>query len=243
MTELEALRDCVSRTYTELATGAPGASVELGADVWIARSSIRHPIGNFAIRFAADHLPEKVLTEVRTRPHFRAFVMDGDTPMSLGDLALNHGLRERYQLAGMVLQKPTSPHTDVERAQSPEDALEIATFITETFFWRSPPHNRRLLAEIMASQHPRHEFYALRDDFGIVSAGTLTPANEVIGLYNLCVRVDARSRGIGAAMAAALGAIAAARSNYVVLTCDEELIPWYSQQGYQSVGSVRAFSA
>ena len=243
MTEVEAFRTCVCRTYTELASGAPGADLRLNSDVWMVRSAIRHPIGNFAINFQTDHLPSDVITEAQLRPYFRAFFIDGDRPPNIADLAVNHGLRERYVLAGMVLDAKPEPGLEIEKAHTEALALETALFITETFFWRSPPKNRQILAEIMASQFPRHEFYALRDKRGIVSAGTLTVDAEVIGLYNLCVRVDARSQGIGAAMAAELGALASARSNQVVLTCDQELVPWYSRQGYKKVGSLTAFSA
>ncbi|MEO7453776.1 MAG: GNAT family N-acetyltransferase [Fimbriimonadales bacterium] len=242
MTETKALRRCVVETYLALARCAPGAKVELIDDAWVCRSAIRHPIGNFAIGFGGTSLPESIVNQAMERAHFRMFLITGDTPTGLDALAVNAGLRLRYELIGMTLSKPLALEVSVQEADA-TNVGEVAGFIADTFFWRSTAKNRAVLAGIMAAAHPKHRFYYAKDDSGIVVAGTLTLDEECIGLYNLCVRDDARSRGVGAAFTAELSRRAMGLADHVALLCDESMVPWYSRQGYASAGSVRAFSA
>ena len=243
MTRDIALRPSVIHTYVSLATQSPGAKIESIEGVTMCRSAIKHPIGNFAIDFAGTTLPPEVVNEALARNHFRLYFLPGDSPQDLERLAETAGLRLRYELAGMALATPCEGEADVREAVTAEEALSVATFITETFFWRSPPKSRATLAGIMAASHPDHRYFYEEDKKGILAAGTLTLDAEVIGLYNLCVRGDARSRGVGSSFAAELGRRAKASAEHVTLLCDWDLIPWYSRQGYVQVGSLRAFGA
>lgn len=234
----------MSKTYLEIGSKAEGARVDRNPEYWMCHSRVDHPIGNFALRFNGDSLPLKPVQEALSIPSFRLYNLTGDSPSDLQDRLLGIGLRKRYELAGMVLQSaPQSVVREVSAAKSKEEALEVARFIASTFFWRSTRTVREELASTMAASHPNHEFYSLRDQFGIVAAGTLTLDVEVIGLYNLCVRPDVRSQGIGTSLFTELGRLAASRARHVVLMCDPDLIPWYSHNGCTVAGKLQAFSA
>jgi N-acetylglutamate synthase-like GNAT family acetyltransferase len=211
--------------------------------VWLCRSAIRHPIGNFAIGFEGAALPEQIVDEALQKPHFRAFFLPGDRPDDIEQQAEAAGLRERYVLTGMVLDQPRPDRERIIEAETPESVERVTEFITNTFFWRSHRRSRQLLSEIMAAAHPEHRYFYLDDKFGIVAAGTLTLDAEVIGLYNLCVRGDARSQGIGSSFTTELSHRAKELGDHVALLCDDSLVPWYSRQGYRQIGSLRALSA
>lgn len=243
MTELEALRRSVIGTYLGLARKAPNATVERIEDVWICHSTLRHPIGNFAIGFDGTTLPEQIVKEAMQKQHFRAFLLPGDRPKDIEQRALAAGLRERYILTGMILDHPAPDREEIIEAGDGESVGRVTGFITDTFFWRSHRKSRQMLAQIMAAAHPHHRYFYQEDEFGMVAAGTLTLDAEVIGLYNLCVRGDARSRGIGSSFTAELSHRAKALGEHVALLCDDGLVPWYSRQGYRQIGSLRALSA
>ena len=230
-------------TYLSLGRCAPGALVETVEGATVCRSSIRHPIGNFAIDFRGTGVADEIVNEALERPHFRLYFLPGDDPPDIEELSIAAGLRLRYELAGMELTQDPPGSAAVIEAESVEAVQEVATFITNTFFWKSPRKSRGMLARIMAASHPQHRYFFEKDEKGIVAAGTLTLDAEVIGLYNLCVRGDARSRGVGSSFAAELGRRARALSSHVALLCDWGLIPWYSRQGYVQVGSLQAFGA
>jgi hypothetical protein len=205
---------------------------------------MRHSIGNFALNFRGDDLPEKAVLKAFANPHFRLFFMDGDSPIDLSDRAEAEGLRMRYELTGMGLSRLRgNERLELLRAKDADDARNVAAFMADTFFWQSPRASRHRLAQIMCSCFPRHEFYSLLDDHGIAAAGTLTLDGEVIGLYNLCVRHDLRSQGLGTRLTTELSRLAQPRADHVVLLCGEDLIPWYARIGYEKVGSLLAYSA
>ena len=243
MTELEALRRSVIGTYLGLARKAPNAQVERLEDAWLCRSAIRHPIANFAIGFDGTTIPQQIVNEALLKQHFRAFLLPGDSPEDIGLRALAAGMRERYVLTGMILDRPISSRETVLEAFDEESVARVTGFVTDTFFWRSHRKSRQALAEIMAAAHPQHRYFYEEDEFGMVAAGTLTLDAEVIGLYNLCVRGDARSKGIGSSFCAELSHRAIALGEHVALLCDDGLVPWYSRQGFRQIGSLRALSA
>jgi len=244
VTPAEAFRHCVSTTYIEIGSKAPRARVHSGQDYWICLSGVDHPIGNFAIRFNCEGLPKKAVEEAFRRPSFRLYTLTGDKPNNLQDRLVDIGLKRRYELTGMIVE-PDSQSAEgmLSVATTPAEALEVAKFIAATFFWRSTRTVREQLATTMAASHPNHEFFSLRDQFGIMAAGTLTVDVEVIGLYNLCVRPDMRSKGVGTSIFRELGRLASARARHLVLMCDPDLVPWYSQRGCTDVGNLQAFSA
>jgi len=243
VTKAQALRRNVIGTYVSLARQSPAVEIESSEGALVCCSAIRHPIGNFAIGFSGTALPDRVVNEAVARSYFRIYSLPGDEPADLEDRLFGAGLRFRYELAGMALKELPVTRATVCEAETPEAARKVADFITNTFFWRSPKKSREALAGIMARTHPDHRYFYEEDEFGIVVAGTLTLDAEVIGLYNLCVRDDARSRGVGSSFASELSRRAMALASHVVLLCDQELVPWYSRQGYVQVGSLRAFSA
>ncbi len=234
----------MSKTYVEIGSKAAGAKVQCRPNYWLCRSRVDHPIGNFAIRFEGNTLPLKPIEEALRTQAFRLYTLTGDTPPDLGDRLRSVGLKRRYELVGMTLDRADiAAESELTMASTPSDALEVARFIAATFFWRSTRTARDELAATMAASHPNHQFFSLRDQFGIMAAGTLTLDVEVIGLYNLCVRPDVRSRGVGTSVFTELGQLAASRANHVVLMCDPGLVPWYSQRGCTVAGKLQAFSA
>lgn len=243
MTELDALRRSVIATYLALARNAPSAKVERVDGIWLCTSAIRHPIGNFAIGFDGPAMPERVVEEAMQKPHFRAFFLPGDRPDDLEQQAVGAGLRERYALTGMILDQPFPHREAIIEAETEETVERVTGFITDTFFWRSHRRSRQLLSQVMAAAHPQHRYFYLEDEVGIIAAGTLTLDAEVIGLYNLCVRGDARSQGVGSSFTSELSHRAKDLGDHVALLCDDSLVPWYSRQGYRQIGSLRALSA
>jgi GNAT superfamily N-acetyltransferase len=228
----------------DIGSMAAGAKVRYDKDHWSCRSTVGHPIGNFAIHFQGGLLPMKPVKEALRNATFRLYTLTGDTPRDLEGRLLSIGLRHRYELVGMAVESmPAAERCQISAAGSAPEALEAARFIAATFFWRSNRIVREELAAIMAASYPNHEFFWLRDRFGIAAAGTLTLDAEVIGLYNLCVRPDLRSQGIGTSVFAELIHLAAERAPHVALMCDPELVPWYAQRGCTPVGKLQAFSA
>lgn len=244
LTDVEALRENVGETYISLGRNAPGAKVAQTDSMWSCSSRFAHPIGNFAAHFRLS--PRElghVVSIAEAKPHFRAYVMDGDLPVNLGKQLEKAGLKPRYALVGMVAGMRTEPgHPVLERDLS-KDRVEVTSkFVSDTFFWRSDRGTKRSLATLLAASADTQEFYSLSDASGTVAAAALSITGGVAGLYNLCVRLDRRSAGIGSSAVSQMIRLAAQRKLRLVLQCEDSLASWYSALGFEKGAELVAYS-
>ncbi|MGI8922838.1 MAG: GNAT family N-acetyltransferase [Fimbriimonadales bacterium] len=244
MTDVEALRQNVGETYISLGRNAPGARVTQSDSMWSCSSRFAHPIGNFATHFRlSSNELERIVSNAEAKPHFRAYVMDGDRPADLGKRLERVGLKPRYKLAGMVAGAH-GEHGDtiLERDSSKERISVTAKFVSDTFFWRSDRDTRRSLTALLAASADSQEFYSMGDGSGTVAAAALSITGSVAGLYNLCVRQDRRSAGIGTRAVSQMLRLAAERNLRLVLQCEDSLASWYSAQGFEKGAELVAYS-
>ncbi len=245
MTTAEAIRLNVCETYLALGGLAPEAMVEKRPDRWQCLSPFCHPIANFAAHFdISDMGVAQIAAIAKGVPHFRAYVTPGDSPRNLGELLEARGLSAKYRLTGMeATVYATSAPTVLCRALDGDSIRETARFMVDTFFWRSPESLRKPLVQLLKKSAANgHEFYFAGSD-SIEAAATLSITGGIAGLYNLCVRPDCRSKGIGSDMVRQLSNICLQRAHRLVLQCDGALAPWYGGLGFSEGAQLVAYAS
>lgn len=242
---VSAIRDNLAETYMALGMAAEGAIISRTDERWMILSSLRHPVSNFAARFDLSEQAFRELCAIgRKSEHFRVYVCDGDKPETLHDDLLAEGARVLYTLTTLASDGEGALHEGkLQPVQGQEELDAACEMIVRTFFRRSEPWLRRHMQVALASSVGQgHEFWAARDKKGIVAVVTLVTAGGLLGLYNLCVREDQRSKGVGSAAVRQVLGEAVRRGMGVTLQCEPELAGWYRRLKFEVIGRTTAFS-
>lgn len=246
MTTLASFRENVANTYLGLGRHASGALLDLSNERWICKSPFHHPISNFAIRFDfSDSAEMEIVDFAKSVTYSRVYVLPGDSPQDLAYRLKKHHLEEKYRLAAMeFVGQVEIPEVSMHLVDTDVELWETAVFMTRVFFWRSERPVREELAKIIVgSSFESQQFYVARDAFGIQAAMTLSIQGGVVGLYNVCVRMEDRGVGIGSDVVRFASARAQDLGLPLILQCDVELVPWYRRLGFQEFGEMLAFGS
>lgn len=247
LTSAQAIRLNVCETYFVLGSHAPGARAEKTPEMWLCQSDFAHPIANFAAHFDlnGDESFYRVVAFAKAAPYFRAYAIPGDSPNAIASRFEREGLSPRYRLIGMESASVNgNPESVVRLVTDSVSITETAEFMVRVFFWKSPDSVKQPLAKLLAySALAGHEFFQTKDEAGLEAAATLSITGDVAGLYNLCVRPDSRSKGIGSAIVRQLQQECRNRGLRLVLQCDEALVPWYAMLGFSEAAQVIAYAS
>jgi GNAT superfamily N-acetyltransferase len=240
---VEAFRRNVCSTYRQLGSRTPGALFQERDDMWLCTSGFAHPIGNFACCFSSPECSE-IAAIAEGQAGFRAYVVTGDTPGNLGTQLEANGMTFRYRLTGLACIEPLEEgDSRLQHQDSREAIVATASFMVDTFFWKSQKKLRDTLIKILAgAAEDGQEFYAWHDAQGLAAAATLAYSPGVAGIYNLCVRTDLRGQGIGGAAVAQLARLARNREATAFLQSEEALSSWYESLRFVPVTELTAYS-
>jgi hypothetical protein len=123
------------------------------------------------------------------------------------------------------------------------DRQRVADFMMWQFFHTQSANVRERIAQATV-RCPDLQLYELeRPDIRErpVGAVMLHRTSGVLGLYNLCVSVPYRSRGLGSSIVLAVELLSMQESVILELQCDPSLIDWYQALGLEQVGAVDVY--
>lgn len=242
---LESLTTNLSETYLAIAEGLPGTCVHEGKGFRAATNPFEHPICNFAV---CDDSPEVDAESLRSlaagKPHFNVYVVHGSGERAGEQALLDAGFSVLHGLAEMACEEVNDgPQIDLREALLLADRMRVAEFMSWQFFSTQTDAVRTRIAGASASGRALKLFEAV--DVKIrqkpFAAVMLHPTAGALGLYNLCVSMPYRSRGIGSRIVRSAQSEAQRTGKVLVLQCDARLEGWYARLGLRRVGDVTVY--
>ncbi len=233
-------------TYSELARQVPGSELQPLGDGWLCRAPHDMPFCNFGIGLGVDLDPSSTVDLKATvqfqlpNQSFRIFCLtEGEHPVRNQTMA-QFGFRSTSRICHLKSAQAQGPMLKPEEVIDPTSRLELASFMAKQFFWRQPEHQRRRIAE--ATARSGHRLFRV-DQNGILLGGwMLTETPQAMGLYNVCVGLEQRGRGLGRSMVRTAQAQAQEAGRPLFLQCDPALRRWYEALGFESQGQIETFS-
>lgn len=230
--------DNLLRTYFSLGAASPGSviSKQEGFDACV--GNFDHPICNFAGRLTLDPWAANRLVELSIeRRFFSVYSVPGDTPSSRevrDELLVRAGFQRNYSLQQMYWEpRPVDGGVGLQQATTLADRQAIAMFMANQFFGRHSASFRRRVADA-TSGAMELDLYGVYHRFDLIAAVMLVEDDQVLGLFNLCVKSNLQNRGWGRKIVAETQRRAYDMDKYVSLQCDETLNTWYEGQGFES---------
>ncbi len=205
--------------------------------------SFCHFIGGFQVAETAKDCAIQVREVAETRPGLWVFCMTGDCPPGLGSAFESVGFSVRQVLDQLVDQSPeTAPVLEPATLEvtALSERASLGLFMAEQFFTRAGATTRVSIASATAGSC--HRLYGWKDDDGWIAGAMLCATPGVFGLYNLCVRSEARSRGWGSFVLDQMRAVARSEGRFLALQSSADLAGWYLRRSFGSVGELRAYS-
>jgi len=234
------------RTYFALGMATPGSKLihEAGFDACI--GNFDHPICNFASRIKVDPwVAHRLLELALSQGAFNIYSLAGDLPEDIhlrDELLVRAGFRKSYGLRQLAAEPgPVGEGVPMEKAESMEQRRDIATFMASLFFGRHSSNFRRRVAEATMAA-TELDLYSIRPRDETIAAVMVAEDEQIVGLFNLCVKTHAQGRGWGKAIVAEVMRKAFEKNKPVTLQCDELLSPWYESLGFRRIGSVDVYA-
>lgn len=226
-------------TYRSLVEAVPGSIVtELKGGIF-AQGPMRHPICNFALLWDMHDDELELLRNLNVGSWFHLYyVHNGQEPWR------PRGFSDAYTLALMNRKHPLEDE-DIEPLEAcPESGRrEITKFMAQQFFARSGQSTIDLVANATANGK-NLDLYGFRSK-GLISrlfaAAMLVDSEGALGLYNLCVDGSQQGRGHGSRIVKQFISKAQNEGKKPVLQCDEKLVNWYSNLGFERAGRLNAW--
>lgn len=241
---VQTVRAVTVATYLGLVEPINGAVISKPAGFTLVRGPGAFSFCNFAAEFDAENSKDAVAALIEQSGEcagFYVFVMTGDKPEDLSETLLAEGFELRQELTSMVWEPvECQAGPSLDRVTDQNDRSFVTKFMCEQFFARLPIEAREAIAAATAAS--RNQIFKIGESETPQAAVMLVPGSGSIGLYNLCVRPGLRGQGIGKSVVESIKSGAAQNGIKVVLQCDRSLVPWYQGLGFQTVGSVRAYT-
>lgn len=226
------------RTYFSLGAASPGSviSKQEGFDACV--GNFDHPICNFAGHLKLDPWAANRIVDLAIeRRFFSVYSVPGDSPSSRevrDEILVRAGFHRTYSLQQMYwTPRPVQDGVELRLATTLADRQSIAMFMANQFFGRHSASFRRRVAD-STSGAVELELYGVYNRFDLVAAVMLVEDDQVLGLFNLCVKSNLQNRGWGRKVVAEAQRRAYEVGKYVSLQCDETLRTWYEAQGFES---------
>ena len=231
------------KTYSALGRATVGATVEEREPFVHCRGDFPHAICNFALRLNLDLDSIRQLNEAATASdHFQIYHCPGDHPDHAIELLQRADYALGYELSIMACEgQDVRENQGLVQAGSIGERHEVATFMINQFFGRSERfiRNQIIASTVLADDL---ELWMLRDPQGINGACMLCEDEHSIGLYNLCVRLNARGKGLGQSIVETTLKRARRKSKILTLQCHPEIEGWYERFSFERLGFVSVFS-
>jgi ribosomal protein S18 acetylase RimI-like enzyme len=234
------------RTYFALGMSSPGSSHldEPGFEACL--GNFDHPICNFAARIQLDPWVANRLIEIALeRRSFNVYSIPGDIPSTRevrDEMLVRSGFKRSYSLQQMFWT-PRRPRDNFALTVEELDAQrhEVAMFMANQFFARHSANFRRRVGEATYAA-PGLRLFSMRQKGELVASLMLVEDDEVLGLFNLCVKPKLQGRGWGRSIVAEVQQRAYENGKHISLQCDETLSAWYESQGFVRAGWVDVYS-
>lgn len=229
-------------TYLGLVGAVDGSVVTRPRGFTLVRGPGPFSFCNFAAGFERDgDVLDDLVENAEDCFGFYVFVMTGDEPSDLAVRLEGRGFERRHTLVGMHSDAAPVPDLPGARVVTTQpERRKVAGFMAQQFFWRMPREARDAIAAATAASP--HAIWSVGDPGAPEAAVMLVEDGAAVGLFNLCVRPELRRKGLGASVVRAVQAAAASAGKPVVLQCEPELEPWYGALGFETVGTVEAFT-
>lgn len=229
----------IERTYLAIGRRTPGARTVCGEGWVCCLSDLDHPICNFGVvrsdsEFDADGLRRLIADK-------KAFNLYSFRSLPADDLdrVRGMGFAPTYRLLQLfragALEGPAAELAEAEG----QERMRVAEFMVRQFFFRQSRAIRQNISQ--ATAECELPLYWSNWQGQTVGAVMLCPEAGVLGLYNLCIDPDMRSRGLGSATVRAILRVASQYERPVVLQCDAVLESWYGGLGFSKLGTVEVF--
>ncbi len=230
--------DNLLRTYFALGAASPGSVVSRQEGFDACLGNFDHPICNFAGRLSLDPWAANRLVELAIeRRYFSVYSVPGDTPLSRevrDELLTRAGFQRTYSLQQMYWEpRRAEDGISLRLAAGMAERRSIAIFMANQFFGRHSANFKRRVAEATSGAADLN-LYGVYQRFDLIAAAMLVEDENVLGLFNLCVRPSMRNRGWGAKVVSETQRLAYEKGKFVSLQCDETLTSWYEGQGFET---------
>lgn len=205
-----------------------------------------HPICNFAGRIQLDPWVANRLIEIALeRRSFNVYSIPGDSPTTRevrDEMLVRSGFKRSYSLQQMFWAPRRAPvNRQLPIEESAPERHEIAMFMANQFFARHSANFRRRVGEATYGAADLRLF-SVRQKGELIGSLMLVEDQDVLGLFNLCIKPKLQSRGWGRAVVAEVQRRAYENGKHISLQCDETLSAWYESQGFQRAGWVDVYS-
>jgi len=238
---LDAATQNLTHTYFALGRSTEGAHMEEQRAFDICAGPFAHAISNFAVVRELDaHVAQSLRQIANSRPSFAVYLLPGANTESEQSLLQHYDFTVTHELHMMLSETVMPDRVDLEEATGLGERRKVAEFMVEQFFHRQSPIFRRGIAEATSNSTDLNLYRALWNERQ-VGAVMLCEHAGLIGLYNLCVEPQFRSRGWGSAIVRTIVDQAQERRLSVTLQCEPSLASWYSSLGFKEVGSVSVY--
>ena len=233
-------------TYLGLVAAVEGSVVTKPHGFTLVRGPGFFSFCNFAAGFHIEDsdLDEAIaLLQAQAREcfGFYVFAMSGDTPDRLDERLVECGFEVRQRLVSMAsVLAPAQGELDARLVTDRQERADVATFMARQFFWSMPSEARSAIAA--ATSACGHTVWCVGQASDPRAAVMLVEQHDSVGLFNLCVKPELRSKGIGGDLVRAVQTAASNLGRPVVLQCGEDLVPWYQNLGFDRVGHVTALT-
>ncbi|MDX2065814.1 MAG: GNAT family N-acetyltransferase [Fimbriimonadaceae bacterium] len=195
---------------------------------------LSHPIANY-LMVATDGAPHDWGAIEAAQGYLYVLLRPGSS-LSTAWREQAHARRwmRLYRLAQMVHPEPTRTALawpEVERS----DAVRL---MMETFFGRHATEDQAAIAGCY--QRVNMPMVGTVDSLGLAAAAMVSPTEESVGIYNLCVPASRRRLGHGGSLVKLI--LQASGGRPVTLQCEPSLVPWYERFGFRSVDFVEIYA-
>ncbi len=222
-------------TYFSLGMASPGTVISKQEGFDVCMGNFDHPICNFAGRLSLDPWAANRLVELALeRKFFTVYSVAADTPRvreHRDELLVRAGFQKNFslqQLFWLPQRSESSIHLQIPR--SPAEKSAIAIFMAQQFFPRHAPAFKRRIAE--ATSGSDLPLYGIYHKLELIGAVMLVEDDNLVGLFNLCVKSNQQNRGIGANIVAGVKQLAYELGKPISLQCETALTAWYQRQDF-----------
>ena len=242
---IQRARSIVASTFIDMALEVPDSEVSKSGGYTLVSGPPGLSICNFAIQFNLGGDAREVVAQMegrsRSRPTFNVFSVTGDSPPDLENRWIERGFQVKQNLTTLMADRVLDGEVgELIVAGSQEQRLRIGEFMVSQFFLRTSEPQRQTIALALAAS--KHSLLFAEDQYGLLCAAMMVNEEPGIALYNLCVREDRRSDGIGAGIVRLFSQEALSAGKPLFLQAGAPLETWYLSLGMSAIGTVRAYS-
>ncbi|MBI1756247.1 MAG: GNAT family N-acetyltransferase [Fimbriimonas ginsengisoli] len=224
-------------TYFTLGAASPGSRIWHEPGFTACFAEWEHPICNFAANVKlSSEVASRLAQLAGERPNFNVYTFDA--LLSSHNCLELAGFKVRTRLVQMAWEPEEFAPVVQRPLAHPEGRQEIAHFMAWQFFGNQTADYRARLAETIVNARDLElvSFFHGRE---LAAAAMLSCSpEEILGVYNLCVKSSLRGRGWGRDLMLAIEAMAWQKHQTVILQCDASLKQWYAQVGFTQIGGV-----